>query len=132
MHRLWNDGCWNKITLAHGCYWHKCSFCDTSLDYIKRFERAPASVLVDWIEQVIASNRTPRFSFCGRSCAAGAPQRSGQRIGKKKKRGFSWWANIRLENAFTEDLCRLLATSGCIAATGGLEAASDRLFAVNE
>ncbi|MCP4752434.1 MAG: radical SAM protein, partial [Proteobacteria bacterium] len=27
MHRLWNDGRWNKITIARGCYWQKCTFC---------------------------------------------------------------------------------------------------------
>jgi hypothetical protein len=21
MHRLWSDGRWNKLTVAHGCYW---------------------------------------------------------------------------------------------------------------
>ena len=21
MHRLWSDGRWNKLTMAHGCYW---------------------------------------------------------------------------------------------------------------
>ncbi|MCX6131528.1 MAG: radical SAM protein, partial [Proteobacteria bacterium] len=30
MHRIWSDGRWNKVTLAHGCYWAKCSFCDVS------------------------------------------------------------------------------------------------------
>jgi len=42
---------------------------------------------------------------------------------------ISWWGNIRFEEAFTPDLCRLLAASGCIAVTAGLEAASDRLLA---
>ncbi len=41
---------------------------------------------------------------------------------------ISWWGNIRFENTFTQDLCRLLAASGCIAVTGGLETASDRLL----
>ena len=35
MHSLWSDGRWNKLTMAHGCYWGKCTFCDISLDYIK-------------------------------------------------------------------------------------------------
>ena len=39
MHRLWSDGRWNKLTVAHGCYWKKCSFCDVSLDYIGRYDR---------------------------------------------------------------------------------------------
>ena len=127
MHRLWNDGCWNKITLAHGCYWHKCSFCDTSLPYIKRFESAPASVLVDSIKQVIAQTGHRGFHFVDEA----APPALLKEVAKeliRRKIGISWWANIRFENAFSEDLCRLLASSGCIAVTGGLEAASDRLL----
>ena len=41
---------------------------------------------------------------------------------------ISWWGNIRFEDAFSTDLARLLAASGCIALTAGLEAASDRLL----
>ena len=36
-HRMWSDGRWNKFTIAHGCYWKKCSFCDIHLDYISRY-----------------------------------------------------------------------------------------------
>ena len=127
MHRLWSDGCWNKLTIAHGCYWHKCSFCDTSLPYIKRYESAPASVLVDRIEQVIAQTGHRGFHFVDEA----APPAVLKDVAKellRRKIGISWWTNIRFEKAFTEDLCRLLATSGCIAVTGGLEAASDRLL----
>jgi tRNA A37 methylthiotransferase MiaB len=127
MHRLWSDGCWNKLTIARGCYWHKCSFCDTSLPYIKRYESAPASVLVDRIEQVIAQTGRRGFHFVDEA----APPAVLKEVAKellKRKTGISWWTNIRFEKAFTEDLCRLLATSGCIAVTGGLEAASDRLL----
>ena len=127
MHRLWSDGCWNKLTLAHGCYWHKCSFCDTSLPYINRFESAPASVLVDRIEQVIAQTGRRGFHFVDEA----APPAVLKEVAKellRRKMGISWWTNIRFEKAFTEDLCRLMATSGCIAVNGGLEAASDRLL----
>jgi len=47
MNRLWSDGRWNKLTVAHGCYWKKCSFCDVGLDYIGRYETATASTLAD-------------------------------------------------------------------------------------
>ena len=49
MHRFWSDGRWNKITLAHGCYWKKCTFCDVSLDYIGRYDRPSADVVVQRI-----------------------------------------------------------------------------------
>jgi len=127
MHRLWSDGCWNKLTLAHGCYWHKCSFCDTSLPYIRHFESAPASVLVDRIEQMIAQTGHCGFHFVDEA----APPAVLKDVAKellKRKMGISWWTNIRFEKMFTEDLCRLLAASGCIAVTGGLETASDRLL----
>ncbi|MHB8137321.1 MAG: B12-binding domain-containing radical SAM protein [Smithellaceae bacterium] len=127
MHRLWSDGCWNKLTIAHGCYWHKCSFCDTSLPYIRRFESAPASVLVDRIEQVIAQTGRRGFHFVDEA----APPAVLKEVAKellRRRIGIAWWTNIRFEKAFTEDLCRLLAKSGCIAVTGGLETASDRLL----
>ncbi|MFZ2417703.1 MAG: radical SAM protein [Smithellaceae bacterium] len=127
MHRLWSDGCWNKLTLAHGCYWHKCSFCDTTLPYIKRYESAPAAVLVDRMEQVIAQIGHRGFHFVDEA----APPSVLKDVAKellKRKIGISWWTNIRFEKAFTEDLCRLMAMSGCIAVTGGLETASDRLL----
>jgi hypothetical protein len=38
MHRMWSDGRWNKLTMAHGCYWGM-YFCDISLDYIKSMNR---------------------------------------------------------------------------------------------
>jgi hypothetical protein len=44
MHSLWSDGRWNKLTLAHGCYWGKCTFCDISLDYIKLYEPIAAKI----------------------------------------------------------------------------------------
>ena len=40
----------------------------------------------------------------------------------------TWWTNIRFEKSFTSDLCVLLKSSGCIAVSGGLEVASDRLL----
>jgi len=127
MHRLWSDGRWNKLTVAHGCYWHQCSFCDTTLDYIKRYDSASAGVLVDRIERVIAQTGQTGFHFVDE---AAPPAVLRELAAELLRRGItiSWWANIRFEHAFTGDLCRLLAASGCIAVSGGLEAASDRLL----
>ncbi len=127
MHRLWSDGRWNKLTIAHGCYWHQCSFCDTALDYIKRYDTAPATVLVDSIERVIAQTGQTGFHFVDEAAPPAVLKELALEI-VRRKIGISWWVNIRFEQAFTEDLCRLLAASGCIAVTGGLEAASDRLL----
>ena len=47
MHRLWSDCRWNKLTVAHGCCWKKCSLFDVSLDYIGHYDSATAETLVD-------------------------------------------------------------------------------------
>ena len=127
MHRLWSDGRWNKLTVAHGCYWKKCSFCDVSLDYIGRYESASATVLVDRIETIIQETRQTGFHFVDEA----APPKSLKALATellKRDTGISWWGNIRFEKTFTSDLCDLLAQSGCIAVSGGLEVASDRLL----
>ncbi len=127
MHRLWSDGRWNKLTVAHGCYWKKCSFCDVSLDYISRYETASASLLVDRIETIVAETGQTGFHFVDEA----APPKILKALAEeliRRKVIISWWGNIRFEKTFTPELCELLAQSGCIAMSGGLEVASDRLL----
>lgn len=127
MHRLWSDGRWNKLTVAHGCYWKKCSFCDVSLDYISRYETASASLLVDRIERIVAETGQTGFHFVDEA----APPKILKALAEELIRRnmlISWWGNIRFEKTFTPELAELLAKSGCIAMSGGLEVASDRLL----
>ena len=127
MHRLWSDGRWNKLTVAHGCYWKKCSFCDISLDYIGRYDGASASLLVDRIEAIIAETGQTGFHFVDEA----APPKALKALAEELLRrgvAISWWGNIRFEKSFTPEVCQLLADSGCIAVSGGLEVASDRLL----
>jgi hypothetical protein len=127
MHRLWSDGRWNKLTVAHGCYWKKCSFCDVSLDYISRYETASASTLVDRMERIVAETGQTGFHFVDEAAPPKALKALAQEIIRRKLQ-VTWWGNIRFEKTFTPDLAELLAESGCIAMSGGLEVASDRLL----
>ena len=127
MHRLWSDGRWNKLTVAHGCYWKKCSFCDVSLDYISRYDLAGTGVLIDRIESLVRETGQTGFHFVDEA----APPKALKALATeliKRKLDISWWGNIRFEKSFDPGLCRLLSESGCIAVTGGLEVASDRLL----
>jgi radical SAM superfamily enzyme YgiQ (UPF0313 family) len=127
MHRLWSDGRWNKLTVAQGCYWKKCSFCDVSLDYIARFEQASASLLVDRIEAIVQETGQTGFHFVDEA----APPKALRALAAELRRrhvGISWWGNVRFEKTFTPELCQELAASGCVAISGGLEVASDRLL----
>jgi Radical SAM superfamily len=127
MHRFWSDGRWNKITLAHGCYWKKCSFCDVSLDYIGRYDRPGEAMVMQRIRALIAETGETGFHLVDEA----APPAGMRALAKRlidEKLSITWWGNIRFERTFTPELCRLLAAAGCVAVSGGLEVASDRLL----
>ncbi|WP_343708022.1 radical SAM protein [Flavobacterium sp.] len=127
MHRMWSDGRWNKLTMAHGCYWGKCTFCDISLDYIKVYEPVAASLLCDRIEELIEKTGQNGFHFVDEAAPPALMRALALEI-LKRKLAVTWWTNIRFEKSFSKDLCLLLKASGCIAVSGGLEVASDRLL----
>jgi hypothetical protein len=127
MHRLWSDGRWNKLTLAHGCYWGRCTFCDTSLDYIKRYEPNNVQVLCDRITEIILRTGQIGFHFVDEAAPPALMRALALEI-IRRKLTVVWWTNIRFEKSYTYDLCLLLKASGCIAVSGGLEVASDRLL----
>jgi radical SAM superfamily enzyme YgiQ (UPF0313 family) len=127
MHRIWSDGRWNKLTLAHGCYWKKCNFCDVNLDYIGRYDAASADLLVDRIEQIVRETGQTGFHFVDEAAPPAVLRGLATRL---IERGvtITWWGNVRFEKTFTPELATLLARSGCVAVSGGLEVASDRLL----
>lgn len=127
MHRMWSDGRWNKLTMAHGCYWGKCTFCDISLDYIKLYEPIAASLLVDRMEEIMKQTGQNGFHFVDEAAPPALMRALTLEI-IRRRLVLSWWANVRFEKSFTRDLCLLLKQSGCIAISGGLEVASDRLL----
>jgi radical SAM superfamily enzyme YgiQ (UPF0313 family) len=127
MHRMWSDGRWNKLTMAHGCYWGKCTFCDISLDYIKVYEPVAARLLCDRMEELIAQTGQNGFHFVDEAAPPALMRALALEI-LRRKLAVTWWTNIRFEKSFTRDLCLLLKASGCIAVSGGLEVASDRLL----
>jgi hypothetical protein len=127
MHRMWSDGRWNKLTMAHGCYWGKCTFCDISLDYIKIYEPVAAKLLADRMEILMLQTGQNGFHFVDEAAPPALMRELALEI-LRRKLAVTWWTNIRFEKSFSADLCRLLKASGCIAVSGGLEVASDRLL----
>jgi len=129
MHRIWSDGRWNKLMVAHGCYWSQCTFCDTRLEYIDRFSKAPAALLVDRMEALIKETGQTGFHFVDEAAPPAMLKALSEEI---LRRGLvvTWWGNIRFEKSYTLELCRLLADAGCVAVSGGLEVAEDRLLAL--
>ncbi|MFT5917972.1 MAG: hypothetical protein ACI81T_004489 [Bacteroidia bacterium] len=127
MHRMWSDGRWNKLTMAHGCYWGKCTFCDISLDYIKIYEPIAANLLCDRMEEMMEQTGENGFHYVDEAAPPALMRALALEI-LRRKLSVTWWTNIRFEKSFSRDLCLLLKASGCIAVSGGLEVASDRLL----
>ncbi len=123
MHRLWSDGSWVKIYMAHGCYWHKCSFCDVTLDYVCGY--CPTNVKALYSEilrqceekniygiHFVDEAMPPALmiEFARENLAHGSP--------------LTWWGNVRFEKVFTRDVADFLAAGGLIGVSAGLESAT--------
>lgn len=127
MHRIWTDGVWLKLQLSRGCYWHKCAFCDVSLDYIGHYLPARAEEIADGMERLIQETGRCGFHFVDEALAPALLKALCKELLHRKIHAV-WWGNIRFDTSFTPELCRLMASAGCIAVTGGLECANDRLL----
>lgn len=127
MHRMWTDARWNKLTISHGCYWKQCSFCDVTLDYIGNYQNTTAIDLVNKIEKIIKDTGITGFHFVDEAAPPKMLRALSHELIKRDLK-ITWWTNIRFEKTFDFELCQLMASSGCIAVTGGLEVASDRLL----
>ncbi len=127
MHRLWSQGRWNKMVMAHGCYWHRCAFCDTSLDYIGNYHAPKATTVVDNMERIMQQTCRTGFHFVDEALPPKLLREVAEEI-LRRGLALSFWGNIRFEKAYTADLCDLLGEAGMVAASGGLEVASDRLL----
>ncbi len=127
MHRLWSQGRWNKMVMAHGCYWHRCAFCDTSLDYIGNYRAPKAATVVDHMERIMEQTHRTGFHFVDEALPPKLLREVAEEI-MRRGLAVSFWGNIRFEKAYTAELCDLLAEAGMVAVSGGLEVASDRLL----
>lgn len=119
---LWNSGKWVKLVMARGCYWHKCAFCDVVLPYIGCFKMPNPVEIVDAMEEL-----GTRFHFVDEAMPPKIIKGMCEEIIRRKLK-VEWWGNIRFDAAFTPALAKLMAKAGCIAVTGGLECANDRLL----
>ena len=129
MHRIWSDGRWLKLPLAHGCYWQKCRFCDTALDYVGRYVPPRADAVVDQMMELHRHTGLSGFHFTDEALAPALLRQMSERMAARGT-CFTWWGNIRFERAFTRELATTMAGAGCVAVTGGLECAHDRLLSL--
>ena len=119
---LWSSGKWQKLIMAKGCYWHRCAFCDVKLPYIGYCRMGEPEKIVDAIQ---------KSSYPVHFVDEAMPPKIIRGVSEEMlRRGLKrqWWGNIRFDAAFDSSLVKLMAKAGCIAVTGGLECACDRLL----
>ena len=151
MHRLWSDTPWLKYSLAHGCYWRRCSFCDTELEYVADFARTETEGLLAAADKASArtglygihfvdeampmaalldfarANRVRATAGAALGASANAPAAA-----SATKRPFSFWGNVRFDASWTQGRCEFLAASGLVAVSGGIEIATERGLAMTD
>lgn len=127
--RLWSEGSWNKLVLAQGCCWSRCAFCDTSIDYICRYDPATPQTVCDWMVLMMAQSGVSGFHFVDEALP---PDLLDGLCDEILRRGLrvEWWGNIRFEKRLNRPLIEKMAAAGCIAVTGGLETCCDRTLAL--
>ncbi len=128
LHRLWSRRDTLKLRLTHGCHWHRCAFCDTTLPHIARYRPLDPAFVADQVTHLVATTGRRLFHFVDEALPPALLRRFAKEI-VRRNLSISWWGNIRFEKGFDRKTCRLLKESGCVAVTGGLEGVTDTMLA---
>ena len=123
MHRLWTDGAWIKAYLAHGCYWHKCAFCDTKLDYVCGYKSVDVARLYEGLLETAESKGVYGIHFVDEALPPVSLMKFGL-LNAQNGNSLYFWGNVRFEKAFTKDLAALLSWCGLGGVSAGLEVAT--------
>ena len=132
MHRIWTDGCWIKAYLAHGCYWHKCAFCDTSLDYVCGYKPTDTAALYKGLLQTARQKGLYGIHFVDEALPPAALRKFAL-LNAREGNPLYFWGNVRFEKSFTKDLAAFLSYCGLGGVSAGIESATGKgLEAINK
>ncbi|HAZ96576.1 radical SAM protein [uncultured Treponema sp.] len=123
MQRLWSDGAWMKAYLAHGCYWHKCAFCDVSLDYVASYRLVQIENLFYELKSQSEKNGIHGIHFVDEAMPPAAMIKF-SKLSLKHSASFSFWGNVRFEKIYSRDMAEFLSFGGLIGVSGGIEIAT--------
>lgn len=135
MHRLWSESPWLKYRLAQGCYWKRCSFCDTELDYVRDYVNAELSPLLAAMDAAAASTGLRGIHFVDEALPMGRLLAFAEENRRRMADGrpvFHYWGNVRFDASWTPERIELLAFSGLVAVSGGIEVATEKGLAMTD
>ncbi|BDC94366.1 radical SAM protein [Treponema bryantii] len=124
MHRIWTDGSWIKAYLAHGCYWHRCAFCDTQLDYVCAYRPVEVRNLYEGLLKTAREKNVYGIHFVDEAMPPVALKKFALENARHGNPLY-FWGNIRFEKTFTKDLAAFLSYCGLGGVSAGLEVAAE-------
>ncbi|KAA9000365.1 B12-binding domain-containing radical SAM protein [Paenibacillus spiritus] len=113
---------------SRGCYWNKCTFCDYGLNFdspTSAWRQLNADLIMRDLREITKSY--PYIYFSVDVLAPSLLLRLAERIVEEGLK-LIWSAEIRLEEYWTPDKCRLLRQSGCVAVSVGFESGNQRIL----
>lgn len=132
MHRIWTDGTWIKAYLAHGCYWHRCAFCDTSLDYVCGYKPTDIEPLFNGLLKTAREKGVYGIHFVDEALPPVALKKFAL-LNARAGNPLYFWGNVRFEKTFTKDLAAFLSYCGLGGVSAGIESATGTgLEAINK
>lgn len=132
MHRIWTDGAWIKAYLAHGCYWHRCAFCDTSLDYVCGYKPTDIEPLYKGLLKTARDKGVYGIHFVDEALPPVALKKFAL-LNARSGNPLYFWGNVRFEKTFTKDLAAFLSYCGLGGVSAGIESATGTgLEAINK
>ena len=123
MHRIWSDGAWIKAYLAHGCYWAKCAFCDTKLDYVCGYKITDVENLYNSLLKTAQEKGVYGIHFVDEALPPAALVKFAL-LNARNNNPLYYWGNVRFEKSFTKDLAAFLSYCGLGAVSAGIEVAT--------
>ena len=123
MHRIWTDGSWIKAYLAHGCYWHRCAFCDTSLDYVCGYKPTDIEPLYTGLVKTARQKGVYGIHFVDEALPPVALKKFAL-LNARAGNPLYFWGNVRFEKTFTKDLAAFLSYCGLGGVSAGIESAT--------
>ncbi len=126
MQRMWSDGSWMKAYLAHGCYWHKCDFCDVNLDYVCAYHLVDVEKIFNSLQKQCRQKGVYGIHFVDEALPLVALKKFAFLNCKSKNHSaapLTYWGNIRFEKFFNHDTAAFLSYSGLAGVSGGIEIA---------
>ena len=124
MHRIWTDGSWIKAYLAHGCYWHRCAFCDTQLDYVCAYRPVEVRNLYEGLLKTAREKNVYGIHFVDEAMPPVALKKFALENARHGNPLY-FWGNIRFEKTFSKDLAAFLSYCGLGGVSAGLEVAAE-------